>query len=222
MSNSYFSICSFFYILLLTFVYFSKKRSKNKIQSVYGGLIITNLLGLIIAVACFFTVQNYEQNPITNYIISRLYLVYLIVWISLFTMYTYLISFKGKNSNKIKWFLLACSVICSILAYTLPLEYVSEKGMVYSQGPAANLVYFYSELCIVLCLIFMFMNSKNIKGTRYAPLFIFIAGGALVMVIQAMYPQLLLITSTEALVTFLIYFTIEDKEAVQKLEKKEK
>lgn len=222
MSNSYFSICSFFYILLLTFVYFSKRSKKNKIEKVYGGLIITNLLGLIVAVACFFTVENYEQIPIINYIVSRLYLVYLIVWISLFTMYTYLISFKEKHVNKIKWFLIICTILCSVLAYILPLEYVNKSGMVYSQGTAANLVYLYSELCIALCLLFMFMNSKNIKGTRYAPLFIFIAGGALVMVIQAMYPQLLLITSTEAIVTFLIYFTIEDKEAVQKIENEKK
>ena len=120
MSNSYFSICSFFYILLLTFVYFSKRSKKNKIEKVYGGLIITNLLGLIVAVACFFTVENYEQIPIINYIVSRLYLVYLIPnalkAASTGSEYTSKLNFEIKSAGTFEYCIMSATGISIRLA----------------------------------------------------------------------------------------------------------
>ena len=66
-------------------------------------------------------------------------------------------------------------------------------------------------------------DPKKIKASKYAPLFVYLALGAFVMIIQSMKPELLLITSTEMFVTFLTYFTIESNdEAVKKLEKEKK
>ena len=60
-------------------------------------------------------------------------------------------------------------------------------------------------------------------STKYAPLFIFIAGGSAIMVLQSIHPEWLLMTAMETFITFLMYFTVEsNSEAVKKLEKEKK
>ena len=99
MENSYFTICSLFYSALLLFVYFSKKRKNNLIEKTYLGMVISTFVGLVLAILCAITVKNYKVIPEINFVISRLYLVYLIVWISLFTLYIIYISFSIEENS---------------------------------------------------------------------------------------------------------------------------
>ena len=82
-----FSSLSLFYSILLTITYFKKRRAKNYETKLYGWLIITNLIGLVLAIACYFFVLNKETYEIANFIISRFYLIYLTTWIMILTMY---------------------------------------------------------------------------------------------------------------------------------------
>lgn len=227
MENSYFTICSLFYSALLLFVYFSKKRKNNLIEKTYLGMVISTFVGLVLAILCAITVKNYKVIPEINFVISRLYLVYLIVWISLFTLYIIYISFSIEENSKkhkmIKNIMFIVGLLLTVLVFVLPLKYVAKPHAIYSYGPAAQLVYIVSEVYFIICLLSMFSNPKKIKASKYAPLFVYLALGAFAMIIQSMKPELLLITSTEMFVTFLTYFTIESNdEAVKKLEKEKK
>jgi len=227
MENSYFTICSLFYSALLLFVYFSKKRKNNLIEKTYLGMVISTFVGLVLAILCAITVKNYKVIPEINFVISRLYLVYLIVWISLFTLYIIYISFSIEENSKkhkmIKNIMFIVGLLLTVLVFVLPLKYVAKPHAIYSYGPATQLVYIVSEAYFIICLLSMFSNPKKIKASKYAPLFVYLALGAFVMIIQSMKPELLLITSTEMFVTFLTYFTIESNdEAVKKLEKEKK
>jgi len=53
-------------------------------------------------------------------------------------------------------------------------------------------------------------NIKNIKNKKYIPLIAFIIGGSGIMFMQKIYPQMLVMTSLETFITFLMYFTIEN------------
>lgn len=227
MENSYFTVCSLFYSALLLFVYFSKKRKNNLIEKTYSGMVISTFVGLVLAILCAITVKNYKAIPEINFVISRLYLVYLIVWISLFTLYIIYISFSIEENSKkhkmIKNIMFIVGLLLTVLVFVLPLKYVAKPHAIYSYGPVAQLVYIISEVYFIICLLSMFSNPKKIKASKYAPLFVYLALGAFVMIIQSMKPELLLITSTEMFVTFLTYFTIESNdEAVKKLEKEKK
>ena len=86
-SGNLLTIGSIFYSILLIMIFLTKKKIKSLENNLYSILIITNFIGLIIAIACFYTVKNYEIIPITNYIISRLYLIYLVTYIFVFSLY---------------------------------------------------------------------------------------------------------------------------------------
>lgn len=209
-----FSSLSIFYSILLTIVYFKKKRVNTIETKLYGAIMITNLIGLILAISCYYCVKYMDLVPILNFIISKLYLVYLLTWITIFTIYIFTISYNKSNLekyyNKIFTIFIILLVIETIFTFFLPLHYVNSNGLVYSHGPSANLSYIVSIIYITMCFIVMIKNFKRIKLKKYIPLLIFMFGGSIVIIIQRLNPGLLLFTSAETFVTFLMYFTIEN------------
>lgn len=96
-SSIHFQICSFFYMVLLLVVYFSKKRLITFENKIYIYMMISNIIGLLLDVFSIFTIMNIEKFSTLNYIISRFYLIYLVFWGTLFTAYTFSICIRGKS-----------------------------------------------------------------------------------------------------------------------------
>lgn len=219
MNSLFFLITSLFYSILLVTVYFYKQRLHSVENKIFKYLIVTNLIGLILDISCIFTVSNMDVFPALNAIVTKAYLVYLHVWISLLTTYIFVISFKKDNETfkKIvkthphifKGFF-AFVIISFMLILALPLYYFSEGGRVYSYGPSANVSYMVAGICVITWLISMLYNIKNIRNKKYAPMFVFMIIGTVVIIVQKLNPTLLLMTSMETFVTFLMYFTIEN------------
>lgn len=214
-----FSACSFFYSVLLTIMFFSKKRIQSLENKIYSYLIISNLIGVVLGVSCYTTILHRNEFPVLNDFISKALLIYYLTWISFFTAYTFVISHNNKgldNDAKEKYYdkifniLTIIYVVIAVLVFVLPLNYFSKGTIAYSFGPSANLLYILIPIYICVCLIQMFKNFKEIKNKKYLPLFAFIIIGTVVMIIQKLNPGLLLMTSMETFVTFLMFFTIEN------------
>ncbi len=211
-----FSACSFFYILLLTLIFFSKKRLDTMENKIYSGLIITSLCGVIFAVSCYYTTLHYEQFKSIAMIVSKGLLVYYLLYLAILTAYIYVISRKVDyehitKRNKVAF--IGCSIVLligTLLVLFLPLHFYRNGVVCYTFGPSANIVYAISGLAILTWFIMMAINYKELRDKKYLPMFAFIFLGAIVMVIQKQNPGLLLLTSMEAFVTFLMYFTIEN------------
>lgn len=216
MGSLYFQIASTFYILLIMLVFFSKKRLASRENKVYSVLIVTNFFGLILDLASTYLAlvdfDNIMLNPL-----CKLFLVYLVVWLSLFVYYTFVVSLKKDDNrryiNKLKIcykvVLVAC-IVGSILVFVLPLYNYSKNGVVFTYGPSANLIYMMCGLGLLIMLVTLFKNFNNVRTKKYLPLFAFISIGSIVMFIQAVEPGLLLVTPMETFVTVLMYFTIEN------------
>ena len=211
-----FSACSLFYSLLLTIVFFSKKRLATLENKIYGLMIIENLIGVLLAIASYFLIRENSILPVTNAIISKGLIVYYLVYMVSFTAYIYVISCKisyvdlfEKKFTVAKFFGFIFSLLLALII-ALPLYYHNTKNIVYSYGPSANVMYISSPLIISLWLIMMIKNYKEIKNKKYLPIFFFIIIGSIVMLIQKLNPGVLLMTSMETFITFLMYFTIEN------------
>lgn len=210
MIGKYILLTSFFYLILLTIVYFSKKRFLNSENKVFKIMLIANIFGIILDVLSMIIIPM-EGFDLLGLIVNKLYLVYLITWITLFTFYTYFISkydsnyvFKRKNTFRIVFFIMV------LLILILPIEFVvSEKG-VYSYGLGTLFIYLYSLICMFLMVKMLLSNIKKIGKKKYIPILCFLGIGGIVIGIQAINPYLLLMTAMETFITFLMYFTIEN------------
>ncbi len=214
----FFSIISLFYCLLIIFIYFSKKRIGSKENKIYGILLITTLIGLLIEIfpATYAIRALLTEHYDWSILILKLILVYFIIWISIFTYYISLISLKNEEKKyhqflqKEKLILILASVINILFIYILPLDATNNHGAACTYGMAANYVYLYSAILIIYWFILLFKNMKNILDKKYYPIFTFIGLGIIVMAIQYKYPELTLMISMQAFVVCLMYFTIEN------------
>ena len=209
-----FQFISLVYIFLLIIVYFSKKRFNSLENRIYMILIITNMIGLILDISSVYTIVHMDSIPMINSIITKLYLMYLITWITLLTLYIIVISLDDKKQDKVFkrvfniFFIIYNIVVLGM--FILPLDYVNDGKSIYSYGMSSNLVYIFSFFCMILWVICMIKNYKNLKSRKYLPMFVYMAIGLIVIIIQRFNPGILLMTSMETFVTFLMYFTIEN------------
>ncbi len=211
-----FSVVSLFYSILLTIIFFSKERLITLENKVYSWTIIANLIGIVLAISSYFLILRVDELPIINIIIAKGYLIYLLSYISILTLYVLLISSNKLKEEKSNYFdkcfniVFILLLIFSFIIIVLPIYFYHKGNVVYTYGPSANVVYLISLIYIFVWIIFMLRQYQHLKSKKYLPLFSFISIGTVVMIIQKLNPGLLLMTAMETFVTFLMYFTIEN------------
>lgn len=209
MSSLYFLISSLFYNLLVTIIYFHKERIKTKENKIYSLLIIINLIGIIIDMSSVTMARLGIHNALF-FIINKVYMLYLLCWITTFTFYILTISLDEKYHDRLKKIVSVITIISATLILALPLYAHLENNVFYTYGPSASASYIVGGIYTLIAVISMLLNFKRIKKIKYAPLFAYIVVGLAGVGIQMLNPQILIVTATETFVTILMYFTIEN------------
>lgn len=210
-----FTIYSLFYSLLINIVYFSSKRLRSIENKIFEKIMLTNFVGVLLAIGSYFTIKNIDRFELLNTFVSKGYIVYLLTWLTLFSVYIFVISIKdGKDKksevNKIINLFGILYLIFLIIIIIKPLYYHNINGAIYSYGPSANVMYIVSIVYITVWLIRLSTNIKRIRDKKYLPIFAFMGLVLVVMIIQKQHPELLLMTSMETFIVFLMYHTIEN------------
>lgn len=210
-STIIFSMSAMFYILLLLISFFSKKYYKSYENKIYSYLLKTIFVGLLIELSGVYILTS-DINWL-KFIQMKFYQIYLITWIFLFTIYTLSVFIEDKESKKYQIILLVIKILyllCSILIFVLPTNLYNQNDMIYTYGASVTSVYLFSLICIILICLNIIANFSKLLQKKYFPIVFFILLGVLIMMIQSYNPGLLLITSAEAFITYLMYFTIEN------------
>lgn len=157
MSNLYIPGCAFFISLLLLILFYSKKRVNNIETKIYLYLLLTNVLDtvLMLIILCLYYF-NYDLTFLS--FLSKFEYLALLVWIWLFFIYViYYLFFDGRKEedsfNNITKITGLITFFAAILILFLPVSIYSSDGIMYSYGPALNVVYYLSLLYSVLAII---------------------------------------------------------------------
>ena len=215
-------IFSFMYIVALSFLYFSKTRLDNGENKIYKYILITNLVGLVLQISCDFVSYKYDVIPtIISDFVLRLYLVYFIIFISLLIFYLIEISFKHKKIANI--ITLIGDTLITIVVFMLPYNLHRDvvQKIYYTYGPAVQVVFFLSAILSLVIFAILIAKRKSVGlNKKVLPIWLYLLFGLGVMVIQMKYPELVITTTMESLICFLMYFTIEnpDLKMITKLE----
>ena len=205
-------IFSLIYMFGLNFLYFSKSRLKNKENKVYKIMLIVNIIGLILQLLCDYVSFKYDIVPkIISTIIYKSYLVYFIVFVNLMLLYLIILVF-----NKYERLLIKCDTVITFIEswivcmapYSL---YRNVKTKTYyTYGLAINISFIFSAIVCIFMFVVLIVNHKKISKTKSIPIYLLIFSGLISATIQHTYPDILIITSMESCICFLMYFTIEN------------
>ena len=215
------NISGLMYTILIAMCFFIKKKVKTVENKLYSYIIISTLAESIFGLVSYFSIQ-YKLPEILNIIIGKGYLISMIAWTMIFTLYIIEISkqMKDKPKKVFQKIITASCVICALLIAVLPLQFVvTDNAGIYSSGLGVNLCYVLSSVYITIMVISGLRNMKA-SSKKYIPLWIFILFGTVFMFIQIMHPELFLVVPLEIFITSVMYHTIEnpDMKLVQALE----
>ncbi|MBP3841691.1 MAG: response regulator [Bacilli bacterium] len=226
-NNIYFQICSFFYMVMLLIIYFSKKRLITFENKIYIYMMVSNIIGLLLDVFSIYTIINIDKLYVLNYVVSRLYLIYLVFWGTMFTTYIFSICIRGKTDygkieskqKRIFSVFLAFFFIISAAILILPIEYYNKNNHIYSYGLGVTLTYMVGVIYVIVCIYISLKNIKGMKKIKCLPLVVYIIIFPILLALQLFYPQLLIVTSIQSFITFLMYFTTSnpDIETIEEL-----
>lgn len=202
----FFPTCALCFSILLNIVYFSKRRLKNVENKLYQFLVISNLFALLFEYACTFVSLNY----ITFFsdLVLKTYLLLLLIWIATFSIYMIYITKKDHQISKLFWIVAMITFAIPILIF--PITFAKGAYGPVITGVPVNLVYLASFIFISVWVIIAIFNKSFNFNKKIIPLMIYIILGIITSIVQNYVPGVLLITPSETLVTFLMYFTIEN------------
>lgn len=219
-SSMYFQISGGIFLILLMFIYFTKKRINTFETKLYSVILILNLVGLIIDLTST-SFATLGLNETVLKISSKLYLVYLFSFYFLFTVYLKSL-IAEKNSNKSLYkldevfskkgskILLAVYALVCIVILSLELINNTDPGAIYTYGAAVD---FISLLAVVINIIIVYLiikNAKKLEATKLIPIVSLVILGAGSSLLQIAHPELLIITFIYIVISFVMYFTIEN------------
>ena len=213
------------YSILLIIIYFKKKIFNSKENKVYSLLVIISFIELILELILDYVGPLYHKIPTISFFVAKLYCAFIELWITLLLCYVMyvLINIKKKEKYLIitRYTFIALGIIFATLNFILPLNFMYDGNIAYTYGPSVNIVYISAGLYSITGIIFLLINSKNIKDKRFYPILLFLILGGIGSLIQYKNPGLLLAVPIHSFITFLMYFTIEnpDTEMLEEVHK---
>jgi signal transduction histidine kinase len=207
-----------FYTLLCV-VFFVKKKVKNIETEFYGVFLVINFIGLIIDIVLAFASATMDlTSPLYDFI-ARSYLVYFVLWVSLFNIYIYLVSrniksfFKDGNVER-GFLIFSLFMIFNIIIVILtPNYYIQDEYGTHSIGFATYYTYAISLINVVTAIVFMLKGGFKKNTIKYIPVILFVLLLCASMGIQLSNPSLVFIPTVLSLTAFTMFFTIENPDA---------
>lgn len=213
------SIFSFIYIILVTLVYFSKGRIKNKENKIYTNILITSLIGIFLdSISGLLYLNGYNSDSIFYQFLTKLILLFYVVWDMMMLEYIIVIS---KQQEKVDKYLKITNILIFVFGTIMilsPLKIVSDGVNAHPEGFGILIMYAITLALTIIIIYALIKNYKHLKSKKYLPLFLYLFFGILMLIVQNL-TGTLLITSVDIFITILMFFTIEnpDMRMIQEL-----
>ncbi len=211
------SIASMLYMIMVAIVYFTKEKVNTSENKIFSKLVLISLASLFSEI--YITFIPIDMKIPLFVIFLKVYLILCVFWLSYFMEYVFIITRNNENKllinykkaykkTYIKFWIITAFVVIAIIL--LPISFYNENGMKYSYGPSVNVVFGLSALYMIIMFIYIIKNLKNLKNKGYMPIIFFVVLLSIVAIVQKLYPNLLLANTCFALITTLMYYTIEN------------
>lgn len=203
-----FSICCFIFLIILLIFYFSKPRLKTLNNKLFSSLMIINIIGVFIDVGGFYSFKYLGTGNYINILISKIYLIYYLTYIFCFMLYVYNIS--TQNLKKVFYKLMCIYAPLMLIVFLLPIELHFENNIGYSYGFSVNLAYTLAGIMMAFMIYYLVKYVKKNGFKEYIPLFAFVILTVITVTIQKINPEITMLLLSNTIVTYLMYFTIEN------------
>lgn len=211
-----FTIAGVIFSILLFIIYSFKTNFSISENKIYHSIIITTIITGLIEIYAFILVRNNipENSNLYLFALKFLFLGF-VTWLYLFTLYTVIVTLKlkDKDNDKYRIILVISSIIftiLSIITITLPISINKVGDLLLPTGSGVEVIYLLAVLCFIIMIIAIISNHRELKNKKYYPVYFLLAILGIMILIQKIFPDLLLINFSLSIIIYIMYFTIEN------------
>lgn len=206
--NTIYIITGIMFTLLLILVFKIKKQNNLLSNNTYFILTLSLLVGYILELVMYFLSTTAINNIILE-IYTKLYLIFIICWSSIFSVYTFLLSKKDDEYNKKIMILYALlTVTSSVAIIMLPLN-ITYTNRIILTGNAINFLKILITCMLSILYIRTVLSNKIINTIKANYIYVALIILTIVSFLEIKY-QLNIVTTILLFVTYLIFLTIEN------------
>ncbi len=211
-----FTIAGVIFSILLFIIYSFKTNFSISENKIYHSIIITTIITGLIEIYSFILVKNNipENSNLYLFALKFLFLGF-VTWLYLFTLYTVIVTLKlkDKDNDKYRIILVISSIIftiLSIITIILPISINKVGDLLLPTGSGVEVIYLLAVLCFIIMIIAIISNHKELKNKKYYPVYFLLVILGIMILIQKIFPDLLLINFSLSIIIYIMYFTIEN------------
>lgn len=211
-----FTIAGVIFSILLFIIYSLKTNFNISENKIYHSIIITTIITGLIEIYAFILVRNNipENSNLYLFALKFLFLGF-VTWLYLFTLYTVIVTLKlkDKDNDKYRIILVISSIIftiLSIITIILPISINKVGDLLLPTGSGVEVIYLLAVLCFIIMIIAIISNHRELKNKKYYPVYFLLAILGIMILIQKIFPDLLLINFSLSIIIYIMYFTIEN------------
>jgi len=211
-----FTIAGVIFSILLFIIYSFKTNFSISENKIYHSIIITTIITGLIEIYSFILVKNNiaVDSSLYLYTLKLLFLGF-VIWLYSFTLYTVIVTLKlkDKDNDKYRIILVISSIIftiLSIITITLPISINKVGDLLLPTGSGVEVIYLLAVLCFIIMIISIISNHKELKNKKYYPVYFLLVILGIMILIQKIFPDLLLINFSLSIIIYIMYFTIEN------------
>lgn len=211
------SLASLFFIIIIMISYFSKERNNSSETKIFTKLLIVSFCSLLTEL--YLVIIPRSMEFLLFVLGLRLLLIFCFIWITYFMEYVFIVTRNNKDKvlidykkkyNKLYKIYWTISFIIIFLVIILPIDYYQSINVKYSYGPSVDLVFGLTGIYTFIMSLYIIKNYKNLKNRGYLPIIALVLLLMIMGLIQKSNPGILLANTCFALITSLIYHTIEN------------
>lgn len=211
-----FTIAGVIFSILLFIIYSFKTNFSISENKIYHSIIITTIITGLIEIYAFILVKNNiaVDSSLYLYTLKLLFLGF-VIWLYSFTLYTVIVTLKlkDKDNDKYRIILVISSIIftiLSIITIILPISINKVGDLLLPTGSGVEVIYLLAVLCFVIMIIAIISNHRELKNKKYYPVYFLLVILGIMILIQKIFPDLLLINFSLSIIIYIMYFTIEN------------
>lgn len=211
-----FTIAGVIFSILLFIIYSFKTNFSISENKIYHSIIITTIITGLIEIYSFILVKNNiaVDSSLNLYTLKLLFLGF-VIWLYSFTLYTVIVTLKlkDKDNDKYRIILVISSIIftiLSIITIILPISINKVGDLLLPTGSGVEVIYLLAVLCFVIMIIAIISNHRELKNKKYYPVYFLLVILGIMILIQKIFPDLLLINFSLSIIIYIMYFTIEN------------
>ena len=210
-------ISNLFYLILICCFFFFRKKVVSYETKLYSSLLIVDVFAILFEFLCVMSARYIEGVDGFTYFCGKTFLVIIVCWIMLFTLYIIIVTLnkekkKKFDNNKDSYLLIILFIMLTniILMYMLPLYFYKDDTVAYTYGFSTDYLVIMLIVSALIDIYRAIRAMKYIEKKKILPIFAFVASIFVLAGVRSFAPQIQIVSSTFTFITILMYFTIEN------------